>query len=242
MLVGYFDESGTHANSPAVCLAGYVATVEKWATFKREWRLVLQDFGIGYFHMTDWEKRSKQFKGWDDEKRIELFQRLVLVLRKTFRRGFSATVNLSDYDRERFKSIRPYVLCVLQCLRSVGAWAHNAKPSAPIIYILETGAGYNRAVDFVRQYILEERKRKDFFWFDSITLASKEEFSPLQAADILAYESWEEVCNSIVSNSPKRPVRASARFLWEKQRHKYMKLYIDKEWFGSHTSARVFIV
>ncbi len=107
MLLGYYDKSGTHANSPAVCVAG----------------LVLDEFGITIFHMTDWEKRSKEFKGWDDEKRIDPFQRLVLVLRKTFRRGFSATVNLSDYDNERFKSIRPYLFCVLQRLRSGGAWA-----------------------------------------------------------------------------------------------------------------------
>ncbi len=199
MLVGYYDESGTHANSPAVCVAG----------------LVLDEFGITIFHMTDWEKRSKEFKGWDDEKRIELFQRLVLVLRKTFRRGFSAPVNLSDYDNERFKSIRPYVFRVLQCLRSVGAWAKNAGLSEPIAHRLETGAGYNRAVDFVRQYILEERKRKDFFWFGSIALASNEECNLLQTADILAYESWKEVCNSNVPNCPGRPIREPARFLWE---------------------------
>ncbi len=242
MLVGYFDESGTHANSPAVCLAGYVASVEKWTSFEREWKLVLDEFGITIFHMTDWEKRSKQFNGWNNEKGIELFQRLVLVLRKTFRRGFSATVDLSDYDNERFKSIRPYVFCVLQCLRSVGAWARNAGLSEPIAYRLETGAGYNRAVDFIRQYILEERKRKDFFWFRSIALASKEECPPLQPADILAYESWKEVCNAIVPHGPRRPTRESARFLWEKHRHKYMKLYIDKEWFGSHTWTRAFLV
>ncbi len=118
----------------------------------------------------------------------------------------------------------------------------NARLSEPIAYRLETGAGYNRAVDFVRQYILEERKRKDFFWFGSIALASKEECNPLQAADILAYESWREVCDSNVPDCPGRPIRESGRFLWEKHTHKYMRLCIDKEWFEAHTSARGFIV
>jgi hypothetical protein len=163
MLVGYFDESGTHANSSAVFVAGYVASVEQWTTFEREWRSVWEECGIAYFHMTDWEKRSKQFTRWYNENRIELFQRPVLALRKTFGRGFSAIVNLSDYDNERFKSILPYVFCVLQCLRSVGAWANNAGLVEPLAYRLETGAGGNRAVDFNGQYILEARNTKRCF-------------------------------------------------------------------------------
>jgi hypothetical protein len=60
---------------------------------------------------------------------------------------------------------------------------------------------------------LKREKQKDVFCFGSIALASTEKFSPFQAADILVYESWNEVWNAIVPNSPRRPIRESARFL-----------------------------
>jgi len=41
LFTAYFDESGTYLGSGAVVVGGYVATVEQWQHFAREWNYIL---------------------------------------------------------------------------------------------------------------------------------------------------------------------------------------------------------
>jgi hypothetical protein len=50
----YGDESGTHDESPAMMLAGYVSTLVQWNNFDAEWKRDLLRSGLpGYFHATE---------------------------------------------------------------------------------------------------------------------------------------------------------------------------------------------
>ncbi len=46
----YFDESGTHAGSPFLCVAGYLFEATKRREFDTEWRTMLADFDLPFFH------------------------------------------------------------------------------------------------------------------------------------------------------------------------------------------------
>ena len=52
MLDAYFDDSGTHQGSPAISVAGYMSTPDRWKRFESEWRETLDAYGVEFFHMT----------------------------------------------------------------------------------------------------------------------------------------------------------------------------------------------
>ena len=48
MMEAYFDESGTHAGSPSMCIAGYLFAADQVLHLDREWSEVLSDYGIQF--------------------------------------------------------------------------------------------------------------------------------------------------------------------------------------------------
>ncbi len=80
MFTAYFDESGTHNNS-AIVVAGYIATDKQWVEFSQNWNDLLQDQGISHFHRTDLESLKKEFRGWDDPRKIRVIQQAQGIIR-----------------------------------------------------------------------------------------------------------------------------------------------------------------
>src|SRR5712691_3625776 len=68
-LTAYFDESGTHADSPAVSVAGYLASDASWSAFADDWREALAIYKIPAFHMTDFVGGRGAFTAWPKAKR-----------------------------------------------------------------------------------------------------------------------------------------------------------------------------
>ena len=50
MVEAYFDESGTHDESNAICVAGYLFETEQAIRLDQEWAEVLSCFGLTHFH------------------------------------------------------------------------------------------------------------------------------------------------------------------------------------------------
>lgn len=48
----YFDESGSHANSPVLCVAGYIIERDARIKLDAEWATVLQHFNLPFFRMS----------------------------------------------------------------------------------------------------------------------------------------------------------------------------------------------
>lgn len=66
MLKAYFDDSGTHNEAAFYVMAGYVAPIEVWLSFEKQWRAVLAaEPAIEYFHGNECFSRSKQFAGFE---------------------------------------------------------------------------------------------------------------------------------------------------------------------------------
>lgn len=66
----YLDESGHSANHDYVIVAGLIGTSEAWSGFAERWNAILESHGVvAPFHMTDFEAKQRQFKGWDEEAR-----------------------------------------------------------------------------------------------------------------------------------------------------------------------------
>jgi hypothetical protein len=147
MYAAYFDESGTHATSEALIVAGYIASIEQWAQFESDWKQLLLDVGVDALHMRDFNPSLRQFALWkDDWKRRETFRnRVVQLIRTHVRRGFAGAVILRDYAKVNAtyhlqdRSLKPYPLAALNCVNKGERWRVGHSYIEPIRYVLEDG-------------------------------------------------------------------------------------------------------
>jgi len=229
MFAAYFDESGTK-DSKAIAVAGYISTVDQWKRFEGEWRDVLQEANIPFFHMAKYESRWGHYKPWSDFKRKMILEKLILAIRNRTRMPIGVAVSVADYEKVYGPSplINVYTFCALQCISLVGKWAERSGYQELIAYFLESGAGYNCELDALTSLISGSDARKREFRFGSLTTANKRDVLPLQAADVHAYETYKEMVNRILPATRLKPQRWSALALLDGRSTEYVG-YFTKE-------------
>ncbi len=91
-------------NKSTITLCGYVAEVERWEEFNAQWGQVLCESGLkarpGYFHMTDFNARQRDYRDWTRDKRVQVFDRLLEIIQTTILAdacpaGFGVAVGMS---------------------------------------------------------------------------------------------------------------------------------------------------
>lgn len=212
MLTLYLDESYSHPPAPLIyTVAGYIATINEWRKFQKEWRRELERAGIDFFHMAKYEARKKEYEGWSNEKRVEVLKRLHRTIHRRALMGFASSVVVADYDEVMNPNIRlgygePHEFAVVSCMKHIREWSNQQGYYEPIAYVLESGSDRQRVVNAVFTHLDEEQQRE--YRIGSWTFADKRDLNPLQAADILAYEMTKEMCRRLDKGCD-RPVRRS---------------------------------
>lgn len=184
MFTAYLDESGSK-DTPAMVVAGWVASADQWIRFEKDWQVILSDHGIGLFHMRDFAACRGEFESWKgkEERRKSFLSRLVSLIRARVRFGVGNVLILKDYqDVDKKYCLRefaaPYPFCALSCIASIREWAKNAGCLDQTEYVFEEGAiGWGRLVERVQEENLRLPIRR-----------RKKECIPLQAADFIAWE------------------------------------------------------
>jgi hypothetical protein len=49
--IAYLDDSGSPDDGICLGVAGFVSRWDKWISFEEEWRGILNEYGVEYFHM-----------------------------------------------------------------------------------------------------------------------------------------------------------------------------------------------
>lgn len=243
MLVGYFDESYTHAPAPRVyTLGGYISTANHWKKFEREWNEALRDAGITtFFHMTTFEARKKEYEGWSNEKRIQVLRRLHSVIKKRVFAGFAVSVVLSDYEEIMNDEIRGYFgnhhqFVTIACLRYIANWLRLQNYKETVAYYFESGSGFDADVERLLRDIINDERMSNVYRVHSCSIVNKRDFAPLQAADIIAYEVTKAHAREIGSDKT-RPIRQSIRNLRLPTVNEWY-YFTKKELLGEIESAR----
>ena len=192
VLDGYFDESGTHAGSDAVAVAGYLSTSEQWELFEREWQTALHEWGVECFHMTDFSNRAKVYRSWTDQECRFRFARLVSIINRHTLASIAIIIPVKSYNHIFSKQGKrfvggPYGLAASACFMDAAKVMDADYPSARIAYVFEAGAPGGGEVLKVFQWNYSDIENRTRFKLLSLKFEGKE-FVPLQAADILAYE------------------------------------------------------
>ena len=189
----YFDESGTHEGSEAVAVAGYLSTPELWEKFEVEWREALGDFGIEFFHMTDFAARRQQFAGWPEEKRRACLSRLVDITNRHVIASAGTVIPVSDYQAVFSKKADhfvggPYGVAAMVCFSEMAKMFKLIGVHGQVAYVFESGAQGSGQVQKAFTWLEQDPGSKAQYRLLSLSFQNKRQFCPLQAADILAYE------------------------------------------------------
>jgi hypothetical protein len=214
VLTVYLDDSGTHSGAEVTVVAGFVSTKLLWDGFRKEWARALRKERIDIFRMSDLENRRGEFDGWSRE-RTEAFRRTLfdIIHRKTLAPIGSALIN-ADWERVMPAHIKTgwggsYGWCAEDCAHQAYKWAKRTGRPGKFRYIFEKGTvGHGQINKMFADYA--SNPKWDAFRIDSYSFEEKK-LTPLQAADLMAYEVYKHMCNQVISW--KRPMRRSLALL-----------------------------
>jgi hypothetical protein len=173
MWLAFGDESG-HSASPGFYSMGmWVGPESAWERFDKAWRMVLDAFEILHLHMREYAHSLGPFKGWEELQRRQLMTAVLLVLEKANVFPLVAALSIAEYRR----------LTQVQQLRL-------RDPFFTCLQETIRGCGL---------FLLEDPNKEKV----RIIYSRQDEFPGLQAADLLAYESF-RYCQIVQKNlSPK---------------------------------------
>jgi hypothetical protein len=226
----YGDESYSHPPEPLVYTIGcYVSTHVQWKTFQKEWRRILDAENIEFFHMVDFQACKPPYGSWSKEKRASFLASLHAVIHKRTLMSFATTADIEDFENltaeQKEALVNPHVFAAKNCMKAVGVWAARNIINYPLIaYIFEKGSPHDNKLKrlFTEEFTDEDRW---FFRMASLAFVDKKIMSPLQAADIVAYESRKEIVRRLDVANP-RPARLSGINLGKTNRDVWM--YCEK--------------
>jgi hypothetical protein len=203
VLAAHFDDSGTHKESGIALASCLIASTEQWQEFNRNWDEANQSEGFGTFHMADFAFGEAQFKGWSDSKKERVLRRLCSIIRTRACAGWSVAVTKRDYDEIISGPFRDwcghfhYTFCVRQCAGSIAVWRKINAPKSSLKYVFDRMNQGKGDVMFPMDCAIKnselESKATGLKTLGGYSFESKSEIWPLQAADIYAWTSLQQM-------------------------------------------------
>ncbi len=217
----YFDDSGTHDDSLAVVVAGYLLSTEKSAGFTREWGDLLVEAGLTHWHQVNFAHSVREYAGWMEEKRVKFMRRATEIINDTVIGGVVCGVNAAAFKElsSEFPAPpdTPYPFCAMVCFKHIEKWAAEYPHSDPIDCIFESGTkGHGEIAKMVEELMSDEDGERLKFRLGAVRFEGKKETLPVQAADILAYEFYREAQNGGHVTDEIRQIRKSLQGLRSK--------------------------
>ena len=190
----YFDESGTHSNSEAAVVAGFLSNETQWVAFSQKWQQVLADSGLEYFRMSQFENRRGPFVGWTKDKREELLNKLLPIIHDHTFRSIGCVVMKKSFDTILSGAAKlacgdAYGLAALGCWRHLSLVLQEA--DVWMDCLMEDGAKGKGAIQDIFEAGSKRPKWREDHRIRLLSFQQKR-VAPLQAADILAYELYKQ--------------------------------------------------
>lgn len=211
-LESYMDDAGSHNGAPVSVIAGYFGGHLRWEPFQNRWNNVLLKYGTKEFHAYKfWKRNDKrqrigEYKGWSDEKANAYIDELLTIIEKNTRIfPFAVGVQNSEWDKQRMDNRRilsgasrkhpsgkPSKSMFLAFQRCVIRVANYCNPGIKAHYFYDDDHGKNSAwANICYSNLKDHFKERDADIHSSmgeITMADGDVAVPLQAADLLAYQ------------------------------------------------------
>jgi hypothetical protein len=197
LLKAFFDETGTHDDSPITGIGGFVGDVDSWAQLEPKWSDVLAEFadkGVKWFHMSEAIAQRGQFAQIEKPVLSYLIGELSKRLGEQPLMAFFSAVLTDDWasiDDAKFlrRFPAPIDLCFENLVQKLWKWG-RADPSDTIIPMFAYSADLSpRMADIGRAYGSHDWYREIL---GPIAFGYPQQVIPLQAADLLAHQmNWD---------------------------------------------------
>lgn len=209
----FMDESGIHDGAPAVTSSAVWARPSVWRKWTADWQKALHPIKI--FHASECHGRKGEWRNATRPERDEKVLRLLPLFPKHKLSGRFAGVHLDAFMqcmRDEPDILRefgnPYFACIHWAFRRVCEQAekHHVGRIAFVHEVSDAKADVLHAFDYTKRHFPRLQMTLGF--------GSKEEYVPLQAADLLAYEGYKFLEGGSVERKPMtvlEPVKDVAR-------------------------------
>lgn len=186
-------------------MAGYVARNDQWISFEIEWKQALAEFGIPFFHMSEFAAKQSIYRRWSVAEREARYERLVNIINRHTVCSIGIIISRIDYAAA-MGAIAPtmpsgiygYIFRAFPI--AVGMMlARKGYADPQIVYVLDRGRGIGPEIGLMDKMMMEldeiaheHGKELNPLGYLSARTEDKQRFVPLQAADILAYQLYRD--------------------------------------------------
>jgi hypothetical protein len=191
----YFDESGSHAGAPVLCVAGYIFEKPKAIALTDEWNGVLRARNLPYFHMVECAHGNGPFAKLAKSDRIQLVARMIQLIKQYSVQGIAVTVNSKEFEQLMPKHPiigTPYTFCAQIILAGIRGWIeYGIRAGFPIddmAYIFESGHRSQAEANRLMNTLFTNRRARAALKYAGHVFIRKETAPPVQAADLLAWQ------------------------------------------------------
>ncbi|MGC2223285.1 MAG: hypothetical protein WA624_13445 [Methylocella sp.] len=185
----YFDESDSHDGAPALCVAAYLFEKEECRALDMEWKSVLEEFDLPYFHMVDCAHHAPPFSKLSKEQCVDVEKRMIGIIRNHMLFGAAITVNEREYDgwaaRREIGTAHSY--CCWQTIASINSWMDESSLAGKLAYFSEAGHDSPPETGDIMNHIARDKEISVAYRYGSHTFVQKTEIRPIQTPDIFAW-------------------------------------------------------
>jgi hypothetical protein len=204
LITTYLDDSGTDPANPVAATGGFIAPNFQWNKFTKEWRAAMavpgDEFACMHISECVAGNQKSEFRDWSLEKKRRVLKRLRGIIKKRASKAISMAISKDFYDtlipdEIKKKTGNNFTLTVMQTMAMVGRWRREQMLVEPIYYVfdwLEPNDERRRQLEELFENECERGSALHDFGLVSggYTFQHKEDIPPLQAADMLAWLSY----------------------------------------------------
>ena len=221
MLGAYFDDSGTHGGD-IVLVAGFFGYVNQWNHFSNLWAKKLADpcpgkLPLSEFHMAECQASQGEFLGWKRTETDFLVHELATIILQCGIYGFGGAVARKEYEKLVTGEWRrahgdAETMCITNCFVTLTDLAKRRTPDPHVAILFDDRPQKRRDVqkifDVYRGTTDGGPSMTNNPEIVSVGFASSKKILPLQAADMLAWEFYQDASDALAgrreSEGPRR--------------------------------------
>jgi len=217
----YLDES---YDGLIFAMGAWVGPAESFPSLERQWRRLIKHHGLKRYHASEANARDHDFKDWSKPELDVLSKSLIRII--THRRpnsriprhiyGIHTGVVLSEYNKMSPHAKNyypdPYFLCAQWMFEEIADLSVKLPEEDKVDFIFDENKPHADRMAEIYIHLKTSPKTKNPSRLGAWSMASSFDVCALQAADILAYETFRELKRQLVT--PDRKVRPALQSMF----------------------------